>query len=205
MQRPVRPASRDPGERLAGGAVVTAVDPQLAVPAQPGRQGAPFETLQPPRPMRGADSGRDRPVVQRRPAERPRRRHGDARVFQLMGAEQARRRDLHPAALVAIGSAIAMPFRAVAAERRCDLAGAGGDRAGRLRGLLADDGGDSGLQYAGLLEGDLGDGFAEKVDVIAGDRRDHRQGRIGDRIGRIEPPAEPGLDQRDIGIHPGEG
>ena len=57
------------------------------------------------------------------------------------------------------------------------------------------------LDDARLFPGDLGDRIAQHLAMVEPDGRDHRHLRH-DHIGRVEPSAEPGLDQRDVTAFP---
>ena len=57
-------------------------------------------------------------------------------------------------------------------------------------------------QHRQLLGGDLVLGLAQPLGVVEADRGQHRDPR-GDRVGRVEPPPQPGLDRR--GLDPGRG
>ena len=69
MQRPARllpgPAARDFGQRLAGGGVVTAVEPQFGVPRQQLHQRPARQPLQPRRPFGPGQSLLDPAVTAR--------------------------------------------------------------------------------------------------------------------------------------------
>ena len=90
-------------------------------------------------------------------------------------------------------------------QRRADLLGAALDHRERLRLLPADHARHARLQDAGLLAGDLGQGLAEKGHMVDRDRRDRGQQRLADDIGGIEPSAQSGLEQQQIGRRLGEG
>jgi hypothetical protein len=51
----------------------------------------------------------------------------------------------------------------------------------------------------GLLGGDLGERVAEELLMVHVDRRDDREARAVDHVGRVEPPAEADLQQRHVG------
>ena len=78
------------------------------------------------------------------------------------------------------------------------LPGQNRDRVGRdeVFGLFGDD--------AGLLGRDLADGVTQVVGMIQADRRDDRDGGIDD-VGRVPPPTEAHLDDRDVDRGVGEG
>jgi hypothetical protein len=61
------------------------------------------------------------------------------------------------------------------------------------------------LMMPGLLGGDLTQRVAEELLVVHVDRRDDREAGLFHHIGRIEPPAEPDLQQGHVGRGFGEG
>ncbi len=72
-------------------------------------------------------------------------------------------------------------------------------------GCGADHGANAGLQDAGLFAGDRRDCVAEEGLVVERDRGDRGHRRARDHVGRVEPAAEPGLEQHDIGRDAREG
>ena len=50
----------------------------------------------------------------------------------------------------------------------------------------------------------IGDGLAEELLMVEGDGRDDRDERPADDVGGIEPAAESGLEQQDVGRSPRE-
>ena len=73
-----------------------------------------------------------------------------------------------------------------------------------LRVERAEDEGRVGLQDRQLLGGDLERGLPQVLGVLEADRGQGRHPR-GDDVGRVEAPAEPGLDHRDLDARRGEG
>ncbi len=63
--------------------------------------------------------------------------------------------------------------------------------------------GTPGLRMPAFLSSDLSEGLAEVLLVIEADRRDRRHQRL-DHIGRIKPPAEANLADRDLHRRPAE-
>jgi hypothetical protein len=97
------------------------------------------------------------------------------------------------------------PVLAVQQERRADARGLALDRLQRLVRLGADHGGDAGLEDARLLTGDRGQGVAEEALMVVVDRGDGAERGPFDQVGRVEPAAEPDLQQQRVGGMTGEG
>ena len=70
------------------------------------------------------------------------------------------------------------------------------DDAGRLRALACRDDWASRLADADLFRGDLGDPAPQVVGVVQGDRRDQGEHAV-QRVGRVQPSAHSGLEDRD--------
>ena len=99
----------------------------------------------------------------------------------------------------------AAPLAPPARQRRAEPKGAGlDDRFGFFR-LRADDCGHGGFQNPGLLTGYCRDRVAKEGLVIERDWGNRGHSGAEDYVGRVEPPAEPGLEQDHIGGRAGKG
>ena len=169
--------------------------------------GPEFEPLHACRPARGRQTLLDRPFIQRDAgkARAQLQRRGDrgAGVDDLVAPNEHRQRQveelclrLHdkPAALLE-GIELLAPDH----ERRAAANGFGADHVLGLWLLLRNDRRHTRAQDAGLLVGDLGECRAQLLGMIHRDRRDDRKRRPIDDVGRIEPTAEPHLEQKHIG------
>jgi hypothetical protein len=92
-----------------------------------------------------------------------------------------------------------MPVLAVGEDRGAKPVRTRLDHLERVVLLAADDHGDAALDDARLLGGDLGERVAEELLMVHVDRRDDREARGVDDVGRVEPPAEPDLQQCHVG------
>ncbi|MPL60817.1 hypothetical protein SDC9_06379 [bioreactor metagenome] len=185
--------------------VVPAVEPQLD-PRHTVGQRAAAQPLHPGGPFGAGNRRLAGPGIEAQQAQRGNRGAG---VLDLMRAGQHRQRQIKQPGLVLIDQPAAllegMPVLAMHEERRADPGGAGLDHLERRLFLRADDAGHAALQDPGLLAGDLGQGFAQKGLMVDRDRGDDGQRRPRDHIRRIEPAAEPDLEQGEIGRRAGEG
>ena len=126
-----------------------------------------------------------------------------------MPAQERWRRQIEPPALALITHArargLGSPIPAVPIKRRARLSGADLDHVGGLARLRSHDAVHARLQDARLLEGDRGQAVAEETLVIERDRRQYRDDRALDHVGRIEPAAEPHLQQGCVRRRAAEG
>ncbi len=106
----------------------------------------------------------------------------------------------HEAAALLIGVEVLAPGE----QRRADAVCLATDHLVRFLLLLRDHDGHAGTQNAGLLECDLCQRRSELLGVVERDRRDDRQLRPVDHVGRVEPAAEANLEQQHIGRILGE-
>ncbi len=83
-------------------------------------------------------------------------------------------------------------------QRRIDIRGPTLDHGECFCRLRPDDASGSRLQNTCFLERDFVHGIAEELHVIHRHRRNHRDGRGVDNIGRIEPPAKARFQQQQI-------
>ena len=121
-----------------------------------------------------------------------------------MPAEQLWRRQIHQAALVLIDQPPAldadMPLLSRRMQRRAHALRLRLDHRHRLRRLLGANHRRAALDDGGLLAGDRGQRVAEEFRVVHADRRDDGRDRPVDHIGGVEPSAEAGFQQHDIGL-----
>ena len=196
------------GERRAGGFVMAAVEPELAAGRQAPGQRPPGQALQPRRPLHLREAAHLGMAVDAEALEEGQAGEGGAGIGNLMRAGKGGERQLALAQPVGEDEILLLPrdgpFLAIAGKRRLELGGAGLEDGQRLRRLRRHHHGPAALDDAGLLEGDLGERVAEMLHMVEGDRHLYRHHRLRDDIGRIEPPAEAGLQQQDIGGGAGE-
>ena len=123
-----------------------------------------------------------------------------------MPAEQFWRREIHQAALVLVDQPPAfdadMPLLPGRMQRRAHTAGLRLDDRHRFRRLLGADHRHVALDDGGLLGGNRAQRVTEKLHMVHADRRDDGRDRPVDDVGGVEPAAESGLQQHDIGFMP---
>ncbi len=198
------------GERRAGRFVMAAVEPELPAGRQAPDQRPAGQALQPRRPLHLREAAHLGMAVDAEALEEGQAGERGAGIGNLMRAGQGRQRQLALAQPVGEDEIILPPrdgpFLAIAGKRRLELAGArleDGQRVGRLRRHHH---GPAALDDAGLLEGDLAP--ACRRDAACGRRRSASSTVTSgcvDHIGRVEPAAEAGLQQQDVGRRAGEG
>ena len=136
--------------------------------------------------------------------DRAQRCDGETGVIELMPAEQFWRRKIHQAALVLIDQPPAldtdMPLLSRRMHRRAHALRLCLDHRHRLRRLLGANHRRAALDDGGLFAGDGGQRAAKEFHVIHADRRDDDSDRPVDDVGGVEPSAETGFQQHDIGL-----
>ena len=132
------------GQRLGAMRVVSAVEPDLGALGRELDQRPAHQTLQPRRPFDRPQTGFDRRVAA--PAQAPAwRKRGDrgGRIFDLMGAGQARQRQVEQAVPILIDHAAMLlmgeEILPEEKERRRQRIGPAGDDVARNVVLIADD------------------------------------------------------------------
>ena len=211
VERPAGHAAEMIGDGARGGADCGRRRATAPAPAGAGRAAARAPSScsraghsAQPIAARSADSG----IVERLLVAQ--HRHRERGVHRLMGAGEARQRQARAAPLVAIVErAVAGPRRPRRSPRGSQSAPAAAAAspigAASLAGIVLRDQRHAALGDAGFLGGDLLDRVAEEglmVDAELGDAADDRR---GDDVGRVEPAAEPDLDDAGVGGRAGEG
>ncbi len=119
-----------------------------------------------------------------------------------MAAVELRRGKVEQAVIVLIDQTSAFlgrrPILAGDLDRRLDARGLALDRRQCFARLRRHDRRHPRLENAGLLPRDLAYGIAEVLGVVERDRRDHAGQRVLDHIGRVQPSAQPDLEQEHI-------
>ena len=170
-------------QRLAGGRIVAAVEPQLAgLPAGSSTSGPARQPLQARRAIRRCAGPRRAPARPGRGRRAPARRRPPGRHCRSDGGPRAPAA-AGPRPASPTGHRSRSPIWRACQSRPCTLSGApiarGAllDHAQRLGRLRPDDAGHARLQDAGLLERDLLETLAEERLVIERDRRERGEPR----------------------------
>ena len=122
VQRPPPGAVQARRQRLAGGRIVAAVQPQLAACRQARDERSPRQPLQAPGPFDRAQALCERPRVRGEVAERQRARDRQAGIVDLMTARERRQRQVQAASPTVTASR--SPTWRACQSRPCTLSGA---------------------------------------------------------------------------------
>ena len=200
-------SSRSPSAAAATrppSALCAAIEPDLAALRPLIDQRACDQPLHPRRPFGADDAGLERRHPDLERLDRTQRCDGKPGIVELMPPEQFWRRQIHQAALVLIDQPPAldadMPLLSRGMHRRAHALRLRLDHRHRLRRLLGANHRRAALDDGGLLGGNRGQRVAEEFRVIHADRRDDGRDRPVDDVGGVEPAAEPGFQQHDIGF-----
>ena len=138
----------------------------------------------------------------------PDRRDRDAGIAELVAAGEARARQVEEPVLVLEDQAAALgigdPVAIAGKDRRAEPAGIRLDHVHHRSRLRRHHHRTAPLDDPGLLAGDLRQRVAEEFLVVHRDRRDRRDQRIVDDVGRIVAAAEADLEEREVGRVIGE-